>query len=255
MKLAEFENRMNQITFKPLYDDSDLMTMKVKLEGHFNYQIVGIDEQGTEHPYGIVSKYYPNKFTINFTDDYTEDNLFYDAPEATVQEIMKLIYKFTNTPIAQREPRDLSEYRIEQSEKEFNSERETFLNTKEQYLAGDFEEHEDDFDDDPDDYDDSDDYEPEEDDEEPSSDLHEDPDLHEESHTDKSHPDLEESHTDKPYLDLDDLFKDLFKDNNTQVNQFHPKEPSNELEDFSRSFIKMLGEALKNSSNSNETKK
>ena len=240
MKLAEFENRMNQITFKPLYDDSDLITMKVKLEGHFNYQIVGIDEQGTEHPYGIVSKYYPNKFNINFTDDYTEDNLFYDAPEVTVQEIMKLIYKFTNTPIAQREPRDLSEYRIEQSEKEFNSERETFLNTKEQYLAGDFEEHEDDFDDDPDDYDDSDDYEPEEDDEEPS------PDLHEESHTDKS------------YLDLDDLFKDLFKDNNAQVNQSHSeklREPSNELEDFSRSFIKMLGEALKNSSNSNETKK
>lgn len=242
MKLAEFENRMNQITFKPLYDDSDLITMKVKLEGHFNYQIVGIDKQGNEHPYGIVSKYYPNKFTINFTDDYTEDNLFYDAPEVNVQEIMKLIYKFTNTPIAQREPRDLSEYRIEQSEKEFNSERETFLNTKEQYLAGDFEEHEDDFDDDPDDYDDSDDYEPEEDDEEPSSDLH------------------EESHTDKPYLDLDldDLFKDLFKDNNTQVNRSHSeklKEPSNELEDFSRSFIKMLGEALKNSSNSNETKK
>lgn len=240
MKLAEFENRMNQITFKPLYDDSDLITMKVKLEGHFNYQIVGIDEQGTEHPYGIVSKYYPNKFTINFTDDYTEDNLFYDAPDATVQEIMKLIYKFTNTPIAQREPRDLSEYRIEQSEKEFNSERETFLNTKEQYLAGDFEEHEDDFDDDPDDYDDSNDYEPEEDDEEPSSDLH------------------EESHTDKSYLDLDDLFKDLFGDNNTQVNQSHSeklKEPSNELEDFSRNFIKMLGEALKNSSNSNETKK
>ena len=242
MKLAEFENRMNQITFKPLYDDSDLMTMKVKLEGHFNYQIVGIDEQGTEHPYGIVSKYYPNKFTINFTDDYTEDNLFYDAPDATVQEIMKLIYKFTNTPIAQREPRDLSEYRIEQSEKEFNSEREAFLNTKEQYLAGDFEEHEDDDYDDPDDYDDSDDYEPEEDDEEPSSDLH------------------EESHTDKPYLDLDldDLFKGLFRDDNNQVNQSHSeklKEPSNELEDFSRSFIKMLGEALKNSSNSNETKK
>lgn len=237
MKLAEFENRMNQITFKPLYDDSDLITMKVKLEGHFNYQIVGIDKQGTEHPYGIVSKYYPNKFTINFTDDYTEDNLFYDAPEVNVQEIMKLIYKFTNTPIAQREPRDLSEYRIEQSEKEFNSERETFLNTKEQYLAGDFEEHEDDFDDDPDDYDDSDDYEPEEDDEEPSSDLH------------------EESHTDKSYLDLDDLFKELFKDNNNQANQSHPKEPANELEDFSRSFIKMLGEALKNSSNSNETKK
>lgn len=240
MKLAEFENRMNQITFKPLYNDSDLITMKVKLEGHFNYQIVGIDEQGTEHPYGIVSKYYPNKFNINFTNDYTEDNLFYDAPDATVQEIMKLIYKFTNTPIAQREPRDLSEYRIEQSKKEFNSERETFLNTKEQYLAGDFEEHEDDFDDDPDDYDDSDDYEPEEDDEEPSSDLH------------------EESHTDKSYLDLNDLFKDLFKDNNTQVNQFHSeklKETSNELEDFSRSFIKMLGEALKNSSNSNETKK
>lgn len=239
MKLAEFENRMNQITFKPLYDDSDLITMKVKLEGHFNYQIVGIDKQGNEHPYGIVSKYYPNKFTINFTDDYTEDNLFYDAPDATVQEIMKLIYKFTNTPIAQREPRDLSEYRIEQSEKEFNSERETFLNTKEQYLAGDFEEHEDDFDDDPDDYDDSDDYEPEEDDEELS------PDLHEESHTDKSYLDL----------DLDDLFKELFKDNNNQANQSHPKEPSNELEDFSRSFIKMLGEALKNSSNSNETKK
>lgn len=242
MKLAEFENRMNQITFKPLYDDSDLITMKVKLEGHFNYQIVGIDEQGTEHPYGIVSKYYPNKFNINFTDDYTEDNLFYDAPDATVQEIMKLIYKFTNTPIAQREPRDLSEYRIEQSENKFNSERETFLNTKEQYLAGDFEEHEDDdYDDydDPDDYDDSDDYEPEEDDEELSSDLH------------------EESHTNKPYLDLDldDLFKDLFKDNNNQANQSHPKEPSNELEDFSRSFIKMLGEALKNSSNSNETKK
>ena len=242
MKLAEFENRMNQITFKPLYDDSDLMTMKVKLEGHFNYQIVGIDEQGTEHPYGIVSKYYPNKFTINFTEDYTEDNLFYDAPDATVQEIMKLIYKFTNTPIAQREPRDLSEYRIEQSEKEFNSEREAFLNTKEQYLAGDFEEHEDDDYDDPDDYDDSDDYEPEEDDEEPSSDLH------------------EESHTDKPYLDLDldDLFKGLFRDDNNQVNQSHSeklKEPSNELEDFSRSFIKMLGEALKNSSNSNETKK
>lgn len=242
MKLAEFENRMNQITFKPLYDDSDLMTMKVKLEGHFNYQIVGIDEQGNEHPYGIVSKYYPNKFNINFTDDYTEDNLFYDAPEVTVQEIMKLIYKFTNTPIAQREPRDLSEYRIEQSEKEFNSERETFLNTKEQYLAGDFEEHEDDFDDDPDDYDDSDDYEPEEDDEELSSDLH------------------EESHTDKSYLDLDlnDLFKDLFKDNNAQVNRSYSekrKESSNELEDFSRSFIKMLGEALKNSSNSNETKK
>lgn len=240
MKLAEFENRMNQITFKPLYDDSDLITMKVKLEGHFNYQIVGIDEQGTEHPYGIVSKYYPNKFTINFTDDYTEDNLFYDAPEATVQEIMKLIYKFTNTPIAQREPRDLSEYRIEQSENKFSSEREMFLNTKEQYLAGDFEEHEDDFDDDPDDYDDSDDYEPEEDDEELSSDLH------------------EESHTDKPYLDLDDLFKDLFKDNNTQVNRSYSekrKESSNELEDFSRSFIKMLGEALKNSSNSNETKK
>lgn len=254
MKLAEFENRMNQITFKPLYDDSDLITMKVKLEGHFNYQIVGIDEQGNEHPYGIVSKYYPNKFTINFTDDYTEDNLFYDAPDATVQEIMKLIYKFTNTPIAQREPRDLSEYRIEQSEKEFNSERETFLNTKEQYLAGDFEEHEDDFDDDPDDYDDSDDYEPEDDDEELSS------DLHEESHTDKSHPDLEESHTDKPYLDLDldDLFKDLFKDNNTPVNRSYSekrKESLNELEDFSRSFIKMLGEALKNSSNSNETKK
>ena len=240
MKLAEFENRMNQITFKPLYDDSDLITMKVKLEGHFNYQIVGIDEQGNEHPYGIVSKYYPNKFTINFTDDYTEDNLFYDAPEATVQEIMKLIYKFTNTPISQREPRDLSEYRIEQSEKEFNSEREAFLNTKEQYLAGDFEEHEDDDYDDPDDYDDSDDYEPEEDNEEPSS------DLHEESHTDKSHP------------DLDDLFKDIFKDNNNQVNQYHSKEfkeASNELEDFSRSFIKMLGEALKNSSNSNETKK
>lgn len=240
MKLAEFENRMNQITFKPLYDDSDLITMKVKLEGHFNYQIVGIDKQGNEHPYGIVSKYYPNKFTINFTDDYTEDNLFYDAPEVNVQEIMKLIYKFTNTPIAQREPRDLSEYRIEQSEKEFNSERETFLNTKEQYLAGDFEEHEDDFDDDPDDYDDSDDYEPEEDDEEPSSDLH------------------EESHTDKSYIDLDDLFKDLFGDNNTQVNQSYSekrKESSNELEDFSRSFIKMLGEALKNSSNSNETKK
>lgn len=240
MKLAEFENRMNQITFKPLYDDSDLMTMKVKLEGHFNYQIVGIDEQGNEHPYGIVSKYYPNKFNINFTDDYTEDNLFYDAPDATVQEIMKLIYKFTNTPISQREPRDLSEYRIEQSEKEFNSEREAFLNTKEQYLAGDFEEHEDDdYDDydDPDDYDDSDDYEPEEDDEEPSSDFH------------------EESHTDKSSLDLDDLFKDLFKDNNNQANQSHPKEPSNELEDFSRIFIKMLGEALKNSSNSNETKK
>ena len=242
MKLAEFENRMNQITFKPLYDDSDLITMKVKLEGHFNYQIVGIDKQGTEHPYGIVSKYYPNKFNINFTDDYTEDNLFYDAPEATVQEIMKLIYKFTNTPISQREPRDLSEYRIEQSENKFISERETFLNTKEQYLAGDFEEHEDDFDDDPDDYVDSDDYEPEEDDEEPSS------DLHEEFHTDKSYPDF----------DLNDLFKDLFKDNNTQVNQFHSeklKEPSNELEDFSRSFIKMLGEALKNSSNPNETKK
>ena len=243
MKLAEFENRMNQITFKPLYDDSDLITMKVKLEGHFNYQIVGIDEQGTEHPYGIVSKYYPNKFNINFTDDYTEDNLFYDAPDATVQEIMKLIYKFTNTPIAQREPRDLSEYRIEQSEKEFNSEREAFLNTKEQYLAGDFEEHEDDDYDDydnPDDYDDSDDYEPEEDDEEPSSDLH------------------EESHTDKPYLDLDDLFKDIFKNDNNQVNQSHSKEleeRSNELEDFSRSFIKMLGEALKNSSNPNETKK
>lgn len=237
MKLAEFENRMNQITFKPLYDDSDLITMKVKLEGHFNYQIVGIDEQGTEHPYGIVSKYYPNKFNINFTDDYTEDNLFYDAPDATVQEIMKLIYKFTNTPIAQREPRDLSEYRIEQSENKFNSERETFLNTKEQYLSGDFEEHEDDFDDDPDDYDDSDDYEPEEDDEELSSDLH------------------EESHTDKSYPDLDDLFKDIFKDNNNQANQFHPKEPSNELEDFSRIFIKMLGEALKNSSNPNETKK
>lgn len=252
MKLAEFENRMNQITFKPLYDDSDLITMKVKLEGHFNYQIVGIDKQGNEHPYGIVSKYYPNKFNINFTNDYTEDNLFYDAPDATVQEIMKLIYKFTNTPIAQREPRDLSEYRIEQSEKEFNSEREMFLNTKEQYLAGDFEEHEDDDYDDPDDYEDSDDYEPEEDDEEPSS------DLHEESHTNKSHPDLEESHTDKSYIDLDDLFKDLFKDNNTQVNQFHSeklKETSNELEDFSRSFIKMLGEALKNSSNSNETKK
>lgn len=254
MKLAEFENRMNQITFKPLYDDSDLITMKVKLEGHFNYQIVGIDKQGNEHSYGIVSKYYPNKFTINFTDDYTEDNLFYDAPDATVQEIMKLIYKFTNTPIAQREPRDLSEYRIEQSEKEFNSERETFLNTKEQYLAGDFEEHEDDDYDDPDDYDDSDDYEPEEDDEEPSS------DLHKESHTNRSHPDLEdleESHTDKPYLDLDldDLFKELFKDDNNQANQSHPKEPSNELEDFSRSFIKMLGEALKNSSNSNETKK
>lgn len=241
MKLAEFENRMNQITFKPLYDDSDLMTMKVKLEGHFNYQIVGIDKQGNEHPYGIVSKYYPNKFNINFTNDYTEDNLFYDAPEVTVQEIMKLIYKFTNTPIAQREPRDLSEYRIEQSEKEFNSEREMFLNTKEQYLAGDFEEHEDDDYDDPDDYEDSDDYEPEEDDEELSS------DLHEESHTDKSYLDL----------DLDDLFKDLFKDNNTQVNRSHSeklKEPSNELEDFSRSFIKMLGEALKNSSNSNETK-
>lgn len=240
MKLAEFENRMNQITFKPLYDDSDLITMKVKLEGHFNYQIVGIDEQGTEHPYGIVSKYYPNKFTINFTDDYTEDNLFYDAPDAIVQEIMKLIYKFTNTPISQREPRDLSEYRIEQSEKEFNSERETFLHTKEQYLAGDFEEHEDDDYDDPDDYDDSDDYEPEEDDEELSSDLH------------------EESHTDKSYPDLDDLFKVLFKDDNNQVNQSHPeelKEPSNELEDFSRSFIKMLGEALKNSSNPNETKK
>lgn len=237
MKLAEFENRMNQITFKPLYDDSDLITMKVKLEGHFNYQIVGIDEQGTEHPYGIVSKYYPNKFNINFTDDYTEDNLFYDAPDATVQEIMKLIYKFTNTPISQREPRDLSEYRIEQSEKEFNSEREAFLNTKEQYLAGDFEEHEDDGYDDPDDYDDSDDYEPEEDDEEPSSDLH------------------EEFHTDKSYPDFGDLFKDYFKDNNNQVNQSHPKEPSNELEDFSRSFIKMLGEALKNSSNSNETKK
>lgn len=252
MKLAEFENRMNQITFKPLYDDSDLMTMKVKLEGHFNYQIVGIDKQGNEHPYGIVSKYYPNKFNINFTNDYTEDNLFYDAPEVTVQEIMKLIYKFTNTPIAQREPRDLSEYRIEQSEKEFNSEREMFLNTKEQYLAGDFEEHEDDDYDDPDDYEDSDDYEPEEDDEELSS------DLHEESHTNKSHPGLEESHTDKSYIDLDDLFKDLFKDNNTQVNQFHSeklKETSNELEDFSRSFIKMLGEALKNSSNSNETKK
>ena len=242
MKLAEFENRMNQITFKPLYDDSDLITMKVKLEGHFNYQIVGIDEQGTEHPYGIVSKYYPNKFNINFTDDYTEDNLFYDAPDATVQEIMKLIYKFTNTPIAQREPRDLSEYRIEQSENKFISERETFLNTKEQYLAGDFEEHEDDDYDDPDDYDDSDDYEPEEDDEEPSS------DLHEESHTDKSSLDL----------DLDDLFKVLFKDDNNQVSQSHSeklKEPSNELEDFSRSFIKMLGEALKNSSNSNETKK
>ena len=242
MKLAEFENRMNQITFKPLYDDSDLITMKVKLEGHFNYQIVGIDKQGNEHPYGIVSKYYPNKFNINFTDDYTKDNLFYDAPDATVQEIMKLIYKFTNTPISQREPRDLSEYRIEQSEKEFNSERETFLNTKEQYLAGDFEEHEDDDYDDPDDYDDSDDYEPEEDDEEPSSDLH------------------EESHTDKPYLDLDldDLFKDLFKDNNTPVNRSYSekrKESLNELEDFSRSFIKMLGEALKNSSNSNETKK
>lgn len=239
MKLAEFENRMNQITFKPLYDDSDLITMKVKLEGHFNYQIVGIDEQGTEHPYGIVSKYYPNKFNINFTDDYTEDNLFYDAPDATVQEIMKLIYKFTNTPISQREPRDLSEYRIEQSENKFNSEREAFLNTKEQYLAGDFEEHEDD---DYDDYDDPDDYEPEEDDEEPSS------DLHEEYHTNKSHPDL----------DLDDLFKVLFKDDNNQVNQSHPeelKEPSNELEDFSRSFIKMLGEALKNSSNPNETKK
>lgn len=249
MKLAEFENRMNQITFKPLYDDSDLITMKVKLEGHFNYQIVGIDEQGNEHPYGIVSKYYPNKFTINFTDDYTEDNLFYDAPDATVQEIMKLIYKFTNTPISQREPRDLSEYRIEQSENKFNSERETFLNAKEQYLAGDFEEHEDDDYDDPDDYDDSDDYEPEEDDEEPSS------DLHEESYTNKSHPDLEESHTDKSYLDLDDLFKELFKDNNNQANQFHPKEPSNELEDFSRIFIKMLGEALKNSSNPNETKK
>ena len=249
MKLAEFENRMNQITFKPLYDDSDLITMKVKLEGHFNYQIVGIDEQGTEHPYGIVSKYYPNKFTINFTDDYTEDNLFYDAPDATVQEIMKLIYKFTNTPISQREPRDLSEYRIEQSENKFNSERETFLNTKEQYLSGDFEEH---GDDDYDDYDDPDDYEPEEDDEELS------PDLHEESHTDKSHPDLEESHTDKPYLDLDDLFKELFKDDNNQANQSHPKEfkePSNELEDFSRSFIKMLGEALKNNSNPNETKK
>lgn len=242
MKLAEFENRMNQITFKPLYDDSDLITMKVKLEGHFNYQIVGIDEQGTEHPYGIVSKYYPNKFNINFTDDYTEDNLFYDAPDTTVQEIMKLIYKFTNTPISQREPRDLSEYRIEQSENKFNSERETFLNTKEQYLSGDFEEHEDDFDDDPDDYVDSDDYEPEEDDEEPSSDLH------------------EESHTDKPYLDLDldDLFKGLFRDDNSQVNQSHSKEleeRSNELEDFSRSFIKMLGEALKNSSNPNEIKK
>ncbi|HJF87533.1 MAG TPA: hypothetical protein K8V88_08870 [Companilactobacillus farciminis] len=242
MKLAEFENRMNQITFKPLYDDSDLITMKVKLEGHFNYQIVGIDEQGTEHPYGIVSKYYPNKFNINFTDDYTEDNLFYDAPDATVQEIMKLIYKFTNTPISQREPRDLSEYRIEQSENKFNSEREAFLNTKEQYLAGDFEEHEDDFDDDPDDYVDSDDYEPEEDDEEPYSDSH------------------EESHTDKPYLDLDldDLFKGLFKDDNNQVNQSHSeklKESSNELEDFSRIFIKMLGEALKNSSNSNDTKK
>lgn len=237
MKLAEFENRMNQITFKPLYADSDLITMKVKLEGHFNYQIVGIDEQGTEHPYGIVSKYYPNKFNINFTDDYTEDNLFYDAPDATVQEIMKLIYKFTNTPIAQREPRDLSEYRIEQSEKEFNSEREAFLNTKEQYLAGDFEEHEDDDYDDYDDYDDPDDYEPEEDDEEPSSDSY------------------EESHTDKSYPDFEDLFKDYFKDNNNQVNQSHPKEPSNELEDFSRSFIKMLGEALKNSSNSNETKK
>ena len=239
MKLAEFENRMNQITFKPLYDDSDLITMKVKLEGHFNYQIVGIDEQGTEHPYGIVSKYYPNKFNINFTDDYTEDNLFYDAPDATVQEIMKLIYKFTNTLISQREPRDLSEYRIEQSENKFNSEREAFLHTKEQYLAGDFEEHEDD---DYDDYDDPDDYEPEEDDEELS------PDLHEESHTDKSYLDL----------DLDDLFKVLFKDDNNQVNQSHSekfKEPSNELEDFSRSFIKMLGEALRNSSNSNETKK
>lgn len=136
MELSRFNKLINGVKFTAQYDKKTTIQLQLNVHGHFNYQLVGVTDDGAVFPYGIISKFAQYKFTINYDESGQIPCFYFDAPASIVHKVLSWVYAFASTPLKKRNTTDYIapkqlEYELEQRKDERNE----YLESRLDYLS------------------------------------------------------------------------------------------------------------------------
>lgn len=136
MELSRFNKLINGVKFTAQYDKKTTIQLRLNVHGHFNYQLVGVTDDGTVFPYGIISKFAQYKFTINYDESGQIPCFYFDAPASIVHKVLSWVYAFASTPLKKRNTTDyIAPKQLEYELGQRKDERNDYLESRLDYLS------------------------------------------------------------------------------------------------------------------------